>query len=442
MNTKVWQSRFPDRTEDPVFEALNASIGFDRRLYKQELAASAAHASALADVGIYTEEELLAVRGALGQIEKEIETGQIDLDGFEDIHTAVENRLTEIAGPAGEKIQTGRSRNEQTVTAQRLYLKEAAAELTQAIAGLQAALLKRAEDTVDVLLPGFTHGRPAQPIRFAHYLAAHVFGLARDQDRIKGAASRIDASPAGVAALAGAAFPIDREAEARALGFAGPSHNALDTVSDRDGPMEFLSHMAVVMVRLSRLAEDFILWSSPAYGFLELGDTYCTSSSLMPQKKNPDGLELVRGKTGRVISDLMSLLVTCKGLPTGYQKDLQEDKEPLFDAVDTVLACLAICQGVVAEVSVNAEVMATALTDDCMATDLADDLVSEGLPFRRAYAEVAARFANPSSERRPVPSPAASTDRRRVLGGTARDAVLAQLVQARRLIGAEVDPAP
>jgi argininosuccinate lyase len=440
MKKQVWHSRFPDRLEDPEFEAFNASIGFDARLFSEEIAATAAHARALHAAGIYTDAELDAVQEALSAVGEELETGGIDLSSYEDIHTYVENRLTDLTGDAGRKIQTARSRNEQTVTAQRLFLKKALRDLGADLRALQYAALEKAEETLDVIIPGYTHLRPAQPLRFAQYFAALFFGLDRDRGRLEDAGARLDACPAGSGALAGVPFGLDRDALAGDLGFARPTDNSLDTVSDRDGQLEVLGALAILGVRLSRLAEDFILWSSPAFGFLELGATYCTSSSLMPQKKNPDGLELVRGKCGRVISDLVSLLVTLKGLPTGYQKDLQEDKEPIFDAVDTARLSLRICAGVLRGLRVCGEKTAAAVTPDCLATDMADALVKEGVPFRTAYAALAARFATATGEetgaRRPgdVPSPPSlldSVEARSVVGGTARTSIEAQIEKAR-----------
>ncbi|MHC4777847.1 MAG: argininosuccinate lyase [Planctomycetota bacterium] len=445
MKASLWQSRLPERTADPVFEKMNASIAVDSRLFREEIAATKAHAVGLRKVGVYDNLECQKVREALCRIEEEIAGGEIDLAGYEDIHTVIETRLTEIVGPAGAKIQTARSRNEQTQTAQRLFLKDALAGLVTNVEDLQSAALAAAESTVSVLMPGYTHGRPAQPVRFAHYLCALVFGLERDKGRLMDACKRIDRAPAGVSALAGASFPLDRESLAKALGFHSPSENSLDTVSDRDGPLEAIGALAIVMVRLSRLAEDLILWSSPAYGFVDLPKAYCTSSSLMPQKKNPDGLELVRGKTGRVVADLVSLLVTCKGLPSGYQKDLQEDKEPLFDAVDTAASCLKVCAGVIRGLEVDSEKMEGAITPDVLATDFADRLVEQGVPFREAFALVASAIASSSEggiENALLPegaepiTPEGAVERRDVGGGVSLRAVSDQIRSARDTIGA------
>ena len=432
MKAPIWQCRLPDRKDDPDFEALNSSLGIDGRLFREEIAATRAHAGALMKAGIYSAAECASVRNALDRIEAEIASGDLGLEGFEDIHSLVETRLVELTGEAGGRIQTARSRNEQTVTAQRLFMKKAAGRIVRAIARLREAALAQAEASVDVLLPGYTHCRPAQPLRFGHYLCALCFGLERDKGRLEAAVERIDASPAGTAALAGATFGLDRAALADELGFGSVSGNSLDTVSDRDGQMELLSALAILMVRLSRLSEDLIYWSSPAYGFVDFDDAYCTSSSLMPQKKNPDGLELVRGKTGRVIGDLVSLLVTCKGLPTGYQKDLQEDKAALLDAVDTALICVDVCAGIIKGMRIDSAKTKAAITPECMATDVADGLVKKGVPFREAFGIVAERFGAKSAQDAENadghwPTPEESVERRDVQGGTSRKAVVDQI---------------
>ncbi len=432
MKSRTWQSRLPERKADPAFEAMNASIGVDIRLIRHEIAASKAHAAVLADAGIYTPAEHDSVNRALDSLAEEASSGSMDASGFEDVHSLVEHRLTELCGGAGAKIQTGRSRNEQTATAQRLYMKESASAAAGAIQSLMNAMIEKASENMDAIMPGYTHCRPAQPIRFSFYLAAHVAGLSRDMGRVQDALRRLDECPAGSGAVAGAPFGLDREKAARLLGFAMPSLNALDSVSDRDMQIEIVSCAALLMVRLSRIAEDLILWSSPAFGFVSLGDTYCTSSSLMPQKKNPDALELIRGKAARVAGDLTALLMLCKGLPTGYQKDLQEDKERLFDAVDTVLSCLAVFEGVVREMTVNAGAMKSAIGPECMATDEADMLVQKGMPFRQAYSQVASAIAaGEYGNGTAAVSPEDSVERRRSAGGTAKSRVAAMLEAAR-----------
>jgi len=439
MASPPWQSRMPDKKADTVFESMNASIGVDRRLFREEIAGTRAHAAALNQAGVYAQDEYEKVCAALGQIENEIAGGTWSLDRYEDVHTAVESRLTDLTGAAGAKIQTGRSRNEQTVLSQRLFLKSALAELAKRIVELQTVVIEQADLNIDVLLPGYTHARPAQPIRFAHYLLALFFGLERDKGRLLDARKRIDACPSGVGALAGTTFGLDREALAQALGFSAPTENSLDTVTDRDGQIEVLSALSILQVRISRVAEDLILWSSPQFGFLDLDEAYCTSSSLMPQKKNPDALELLRGKTGRIVGSLISLLVVCKGLPTGYQKDLQEDKEPLFDAVDTSLTSLAVSRGIMSGLRLDPDRMKAAITPDCMATDLADRLVEKGVPFREAYRITAERFAGTrqdaaSHEAEETPTPESSVERRNATGGTGRQSVKAQIQKARGIL--------
>ncbi|MFH2002055.1 MAG: argininosuccinate lyase [Planctomycetota bacterium] len=440
MTRSIWLNRFLNRKEDPEFEALNRSIHTDARLFREEIAATRAHAHALHQAGIYNDDEKGGVLAALDLIETEIEAGSLGLDAFEDIHTVVESRLTELTGSAGAKIQTGRSRNEQTVTAQRLYLKKALSALVEALSDLQQVTLERAEGMIDLLVPGFTHMRPAQPIRFSFYLCSLFYGLARDKERASQALKRVDTSPAGTGALAGAPFGLDRQLTASLLGFARVSENALDTVSDRDCNMELLSVLSILLVRLSRFAEDLLLWSSPAFGFVTLDDAYCTSSSLMPQKKNPDSLELVRGKAGCVISSLVSLLITCKGLPMGYQKDLQEDKAPLFEAMDTTLACVKVFKGIIASLSLDAQKALNSIPLECLATDQADEYVREGMSFRQAYDLVAESYAKrDTGNKKTTMSPEvrarqmeASVERRNNHGGTSREAVLKQIAQGRK----------
>jgi argininosuccinate lyase len=433
----VWGKRFAERAENKAFEALNSSIETDVRLYREEIAATAAHARALKRAGIYTDAELGAVLSALSEIEKEIAAGECDILRYEDVHTLVEKMLTDKTGKAGMKIQTARSRNEQTITNQRLFLKKKIAEIDGLLHLLQAALLKAAECGVDALIPGYTHARPAQPIRAAHYFLAHFFGLERDRERFAGALMRVDQSSAGTGPLAGATFGLDRDALAEDLGFAAVLDNALDAVSDRDTHMETLAAAAIMQVRLSRMAADLIAWSAPECGFMTLGDSCCTSSSIMPQKKNPDGLELVRAKAARTIGDLCAMLAVCKGLPTGYQKDLQEDKACLFGALDSAALCLETTRSAVEELKLNAEAALGAIPAECMATDLADALVSEGVPFREAYGIIAAeigRAGGLADFGRRIPSPEESVERRDSVGGTARKAVLGQMEKAKEIL--------
>ena len=371
----------------------------------------------------------------------------------EDIHMAVERRLIEIVGPVGGKIHTGRSRNDQVALDVRLYLRSRVGTLIELVSQLQTVVLKRAEAEVDAFLPGYTHLQPAQPVRLAHYLLAFFWMLDRDKGRLRDALRRADEMPLGSGALAGTAFPIDRELVARRLGFARPTPNSMDAVSSRDHLTETVSAIAILMTNLSRLAEDWVVWSSPAFGFVELDDAYATGSSMMPQKKNPDSLELIRGKSGRVFGDLMALMTIQKGLAFTYGKDLQEDKEPLFDALETADICLRVLKGVVETAVFSYERMRAAIEPGMYATDLADVLVRRGLPFRDAHrvvgelvAKAIARGcslvelpweefaqASPLFKREDVSalSPAASTDRRNVFGGTGRNAVVQQLTLAR-----------
>lgn len=435
MKHRIWQSRFHNRETDASFDDLNDSIEIDIRLLDEEVAATRAHAGALLGAGVYSKEEYEKIASILEKIPSEVASGEIDWTLYEDVHTLVETRLTELTGDAGRKIQTARSRNDQTVTNQRLYMKKELAALTGKIENLQKALLDKAEETIDVIAPGFTHGRPAQPMRFAHYLMAHFHALDRDKARLAGALKRIDVSPAGSGPLAGATFGLNREKNADELGFAGTTPNSLDAISDRDTHMETAAALSIMMVHLSRMAEDLIAFSAPAYGFVKLGDTCCTSSSIMPQKKNPDGLELIRGKTGRVTGALMSLLMTCKGLPMGYQKDLQEDKEPLFDSLDATALCLDVATRIITELELDAKKALEAITPDSMATDMADDLVKQGVPFRKAYEQIAGavdegKGAFETGEG--LPTPALSVERRNVPGGTGRPYVEAQIEAARK----------
>ncbi|HOT36087.1 MAG TPA: argininosuccinate lyase [Candidatus Latescibacteria bacterium] len=450
---KLWDGRF-SRATDQVMEEFNASIGFDIRLWEADIEGNLAQADALRQCGILTSEEWSAIVLGLQQVRQELAGGSYRPGpDTEDIHMAVERRLIEIVGPVGGKIHTGRSRNDQVALDVRLYLRRAVGTLTELVSQLQAVVLKRAEAEVDAFLPGYTHLQPAQPVRLAHYLLAFFWMLDRDKGRLRDALRRADEMPLGSGALAGTAFPIDREFVARRLGFARPTRNSMDAVSSRDHLTETVSAIAILMTNLSRLAEDWVVWSSPAFGFVELDDAYATGSSMMPQKKNPDSLELVRGKSGRVFGDLMALVTIQKGLAFTYGKDLQEDKEPLFDALETADICLRVLKGVVETAVFNHERMRAAIEPGMYATDLADVLVRRGLPFRDAHRVVGELVgkaiargcslvelpweefaqASPLFKREDVStlSPAASTDRRNLFGGTGRNAVVQQLALAR-----------
>lgn len=386
----LWGSRF-DKAPDELFARFQNSFHFDWRMYDADVRGSAAYAQALARVGILTDAEAGEIARGLEQVRAEFARGEFAATpADEDIHTAVERRLYELIGAAAHKLHTGRSRNDQVATDMRLYVMDAIARADAGLGELQAALCAQAENGLDLLLPGYTHVRRAQPILWAHYLLSFFWMLERDRERLSDAKKRASVLPLGSGALAGNVFKIDREFLARELGFARVSENSLDAVSDRDFIAEFLFAAALLQVHLSRLAEDFVYYSAPEFGFLVLDDAYTTGSSLMPQKKNPDSMELVRGKTGRVIGDLNALLVVLKGTPSSYDKDFQEDKEPLFDAADTLELTLPVVTGVIRTLRVNGERMRAALDEGMLATDLADYLVRRGLPFRQAHHAVGA----------------------------------------------------
>ncbi|HZQ05810.1 MAG TPA: argininosuccinate lyase [Anaerolineae bacterium] len=381
----LWGGRF-EKPPDELFARFNNSFHFDWRLYDADIRGSIAYAKALARAGILNAGEAQEIERGLLEVQSEFARRAFEpKPSDEDIHTAVERRLFELIGDAAHKLHTGRSRNDQVATDTRLYVIGAIARVNEGLRGAQSALVEQAEQQLDVLLPGYTHIRRAQPILFSHYLLSFFWMLQRDRERFADAGKRASVLPLGAGALAGNPFPIDREFLARELGFARVSENSLDAVSDRDFIAEFLFAASLLQVHLSRLAEDLIFYSAPEFGFISLDDAYTTGSSLMPQKKNPDSLELVRGKTGRVIGDLNTLLIVLKGTPSTYDKDFQEDKEPLFDAVDTLEMTLPIVAGVIRTMRVHADKMRAALDDSMLATDLADYLVRRGVPFRQAH---------------------------------------------------------
>ncbi|HEV3220148.1 MAG TPA: argininosuccinate lyase [Candidatus Acidoferrales bacterium] len=384
---RMWSGRF-DRGPDEVFDQFQRSFPFDRRLMPYEIAVDRAWALAIERAGILTGDETKKLLAALDSIaERAIrEPAWLDASDAEDIHHFVEMALIEALGPLGAKLHTGRSRNELIATDFRLFVKDAAAELRRAIARLLAALVAQAEANHGTPMPGMTHLQHGQPILFSHFLLAHAEAFRRDAARLAAAARTADECPMGSGALAGCAFPIDREALARELGFARAIANSLDAVSDRDFALEYLFALTVLATHLSRLAEDFVLFASQEFGFIALPDEYATGSSLMPQKKNPDAWELTRGKTGRIVGSLVSLLVTMKGLPTSYQRDLQEDKEPVFAAHDQARALVEVAAGNIAATRVNAARMRELASDpSLLATDAADYLVRRGVPFRTAH---------------------------------------------------------
>jgi argininosuccinate lyase len=383
--TKLWGGRFSGQL-DPEAWKLNASIGFDRRLALQDVRGSAAWTRALERASVLGLEESELIQDGLLKITTEFQDGSFKYeDSDEDIHTAIERRLTELIGPVAGKLHTGRSRNDQVATDLRLWLLEALPALDEKFAGLQAALIYRAESDFEILMPGYTHLQRAQPILLSHWWLGHFWPLQRDRQRLADLAGRTSSLPLGCGALAGVPFPIDREALAAELGFAGPAANSLDAVSDRDFAAEFLFCAALAGVHLSRLAEAIVLFSSAEFGFFELSDVYATGSSLMPQKKNPDVFELARAKSGVLLGSLAGLLATLKGLPSAYDKDLQEDKLPVFNAYDTLLTLLPVLAEALKTLAIHAERMRAGIEAAMMATDLADYLVQKSVPFRQAH---------------------------------------------------------
>ena len=377
----MWGGRFTGKT-DPSFAEFNRSFGFDRRLFEVDVVASIAYCQALEDAKVISTEEGVQIRAALETI---LKSGCADDPNAEDVHSYVETRLVELIGATGRKLHTGRSRNDQVATDFRLWLRGAIDDLDATLREMQKALLDFAETNREVVIPGYTHLQRAQPVLLAHWALAYFEMLARDRERLVDTRRRVNVMPLGSAALAGTSFPIDREALAKSLGFESVTRNSLDAVSDRDFAIEFLSACSLLMVHLSRLAEDIILYATTEFGFFELGDAIATGSSLMPQKKNPDSMELVRGKAGRVFGDLLGLLTTLKGLPLAYNKDMQEDKEAVFDAFDTVKTSLVVSSTVLRNISVKAQ---PALGGYMNATELADYLVKKGMPFRDAHEAV------------------------------------------------------
>ena len=385
MSTKLWGGRFSDAL-DPLMEEFNASIGFDRRLWQADIHGSQAYAQALARAGLLTANEAEQIVAGLEQVAGEWRAEQFEVKaGDEDIHTANERRLTELIGPVAGKLHTGRSRNDQVATDLRLWLREELKTSEQALRTLIEVATERAENEIDLLMPGYTHLQPAQPTRWSHWLLGHAWAWQRDAQRLQDLLPRVNLLPLGNGALAGNPFPIDRDWLAQELGFAAPTPNSLDGVSDRDFVAETLFWATMTMLHISRWAEDLIIYSSREFGFVTLADAYSTGSSLMPQKKNPDSLELLRGKAGRVFGDMSGLLMTLKGLPSTYNKDLQEDKEPLFDAMDTLAGALPIAAGALATLTVKRDTMAQALVPEMLATDLAEYLVRKGVPFRETH---------------------------------------------------------
>jgi len=386
----AWSGRFAEPVAEFVLR-FTASVGFDRRLAFADIEGSLAHAAMLAKVGVLSAQDLADIERGMAQIRGEIERGEFAWQlALEDVHLNIERRLTELVGDAGKRLHTGRSRNDQVATDLRLYLRGEIDRIVAVLSQLQSALVEQAARHADTVMPGFTHLQVAQPVTFGHHLLAYVEMFERDRERMLDARRRVNRLPLGSAALAGTTFPIDREFVAQRLGFEGLCENSLDAVSDRDFAIEFCAAAALVMMHVSRLAEELVLWMSPRFGFVRLPDRFTTGSSIMPQKKNPDVPELARGKTGRVYGDLTALLVMMKGQPLAYNKDNQEDKEPVFDAVDTVLDTLRAFAEMVPGIEVDAKAMRRAAAEGhATATDLADYLVKKGMPFRDAHEAVA-----------------------------------------------------
>lgn len=451
---KLWGGRFSEKQDELMVE-FNDSFRFDQRLYAVDIQGSIAYAHALSKADLLHEDELGDIVNGLLQIKREFDDGVfIPSSEDEDIHTAIERRLTELIGETAGKLHTGRSRNDQVALDLRLYTIEMIEQVSDALTAMQTAIIKKAEANSEIIMPGYTHLQPAQPVLFSHWLMSYFWMFNRDQERLSDCKKRVAVSPLGAGALGGNPFPIDRSQLADELGISAVTMNSMDAVSDRDFVAEFLFVLAMISVHISRLAEDVIIFSSPPFGYLSIDEMYATGSSLMPQKHNPDSLELARGKTGRVISSLVSLLVLLKGLPSTYNKDLQEDKEPLFDSSDTILLTIAVVKGVVETMQPDADSMAANLDETMLATDMADYLVEQGLPFRQAHQVVGEVIQ--LAERRQVglsmlPSEDLQTissyfepdvkevfnyrrsiSKRRGVGGTAPEAVARQIAAAKQ----------
>ena len=457
--SSIWGGRFSSGPSQ-LMQDINASISYDQRLYQQDIAGSKAHASMLAACGIISADDCTAIHKGLGQIADEIEAGEFTFSAaLEDIHMNIESRLAELIGESARRLHTARSRNDQVATDFKLWVRDLLDSIDLALADMQAALLDKAEAHADMLMPGFTHLQTAQPVTFGFHLMAYVEMLGRDRGRFTDARTRLNESPLGAAALAGTSFPTDRHMTAQALGFDRPAANAMDAVSDRDFALEFLGAAAICSVHLSRFAEELVIWSSDQFGFIALSDAFTTGSSIMPQKRNPDAAELVRAKPGRIIGALTGLLIVLKGLPLAYGKDMQEDKEGVFDAADALGIALAATTGMVRDMTPQPAAMLAALkTGFPTATDLADYMVRElGMPFREAHHASGAIVAKAAAagidleelsldemqaiEPRIKPdiigllSVASAVAARKSFGGTAPDEVRAQIIAARNRYG-------
>ena len=457
-DSRMWGGRFQEQT-DAFVEAFTASINFDQRLAMVDIQGSLAHARMLAKIGVLTEKEFQLIEQGLDKIRQEIRSEQFEWSvKLEDVHMNIESRLTQLIGDSGKKLHTGRSRNDQIATDIRLYLREEINICMQYIREFQHGLLDLAGQHSETIMPGFTHLQVAQPITFGHHLLAWFEMLERDHGRLADCAKRMNILPLGAAALAGTSYPLDREYTAQLLEFDAPSRNSLDAVSDRDFAIEFCAAAAICMTHMSRMAEEMVIWSSAQFNFIVLPDRYCTGSSIMPQKKNPDVPELVRGKTGRVNGHLVSLLTLMKSQTLAYNKDNQEDKEPLFDTLDTLLNSLRAFSDMVPNIQVNKEAMyESARKGFATATDLADYLVKKGLPFRDAHEAVGNAVAFAIAQHRDLSECSlqelqqfdtrieadvfevltleGSVNARNIIGGTAPQQVLYQIEQCRKLIG-------
>ncbi|MFN3479232.1 MAG: argininosuccinate lyase [Thermodesulfovibrionales bacterium] len=389
---KLWAGRFRERTAK-VVESFTESISFDSRLWRYDIEGSIAHAMMLGRQGIITEEEAEAIIRGLREIASEIESGKFEFrEELEDIHMNIEHALTKKIGDSGKKLHTARSRNDQIALDIRLYMRSEIREIISLLSSTQTVLLETAEKNINVIMPGYTHMQRAQPVLLSHHLLAYIHMLERDSERLRDCLKRVNVLPLGSCAMAGTSLPIDRRYVAELLSFDTISENSIDSVSDRDILLEFLADASILMMHLSRFAEELVLWSTEEFGFITISDAFTTGSSIMPQKKNPDVAELIRGKTGRVYGDLFSLLTTMKGLPLSYNRDMQEDKEPLFDAVDTVKAVLSVLREMIPAIKFNQDKMYKASSSGfTTATDIAEYLVKKGVPFRKAH-EVAGKI--------------------------------------------------
>lgn len=454
---KLWGGRYEGEA-DARFWAFHASIGFDIRLAEVDIRGSKAYARALRLAGVLSDDELASLLDGLERVADEFRNRTFEVKpSDEDIHTAVERRLHELIGPMAGKLHTGRSRNDQIAVDVRLYLMQQLRVQAEDLRILQRTLIDRAEQSIHVLMPGYTHLQPAQPVRFSHWLLAYFWMLQRDRERLQDALKRISLCPLGAGALAGNVYGVDREWLAHELGFAGVTQNSMESVADRDYVIEVLSWAAILGGHLSRLAEDLVLWSTNEFGFVRIAEKFTTGSSIMPQKRNPDSVELIRAKAGRLAGNLMTLLTVVKGLPLTYDTDLQEDKEPLFDSLDTLRQVIPVATDIIATLTLNEERMQAALHEELLATDLADYLVRRGMPFREAHHAVGQAVLQCEQQGIPLSqlplaayqaiSPyfgddlfavldyQASVEARNSLGGTALSAVEEQLSRAREAVG-------